>query len=252
MVLKKSDKIIAIVGVIILIIAGIGIVYYASNEKETEENAVEEPTIMTYKVMYDEVSYQELSDTKQIRPKLLAPGTASEDFTITAQNLKSIEVTVTYNDKAGFFPLLQKLEIIKKLGADTLTVTLKDSEGTQIDTNGAKGDKKVIMPQTIGQPISTYTIEAESKDEADAILMGMYTDYSQSYTISLSLKTGFIGKIREMLGKHSVQIEVNYIVYDYYLEEVGTGGDDGNPPTDYQPNAPAALGIMVNAGMTRW
>jgi flagellar basal body-associated protein FliL len=49
--LTKSDKMIAIIGVVILIVAAVGIVYYYWTYEEPEEVEIE-PTMKTYKVTW--------------------------------------------------------------------------------------------------------------------------------------------------------------------------------------------------------
>jgi hypothetical protein len=230
MTLKKSDKIIAIIGVIILIVAAIGIYLYAGVE-EDEEIIIEEEK-MFFDIEFDETSMPIMPDNQDYSVK--ARSSYEGIFEISQQNLKSIDVFVEYSDnKVGFFP---RLGLIGIIGADTITITIYDSQDNEIGREKIKGSGNTTIPvKSQGSMISLEPIEAEDMLEAQTFLEERYIDYSETYTIHISLKTGLWGKIRELLGKDTFDLEITYSYYNYHLMEKIPGdesdGDDDLPPT---------------------
>ncbi len=234
MTLKKSDKIIAIIGVIILIVAAVGIYLYAGVEEKNEMPIEEEKTF--YEIQYDERSMAAMPDNQDysIKPKLFRSGTYEGVVEISQQNLKSVDVFIDYSDnKVGF---LWRLGILGFLGQDTITITIYDSQENELSIAQIKGYGNVTIPvKSDASMISMETIEADNLMEATSLLKERYIDYSETYIIFISLKTGLLGKFRELRGKDSFQLEVTYSYYDYYIVEKVPGDDsdgDGDlPPT---------------------
>lgn len=226
MSLKKSDKIIAIVGVIILIVAAVGIFLYTGEEEEEPTKPGEEKTI--FEVVYEEIPMSALPDNQEysIKPKII--GTASYEgvVEISEQNLKSVEIFVEYSDnKVGIFSMIGRLKFI---GADTLTISVYDSQETEVGRESIKGSGNVTIPIDVdGSMISLEPIEAEDITEARDILEERYVDYHETYIIHITLKTGLWGKIREILSRDNFVLEVTYTYYDYAVVEKIPGDDDG-------------------------
>ena len=235
MSLKKSDKIIAIIGVIILIVAAVGIYAYAGVEEEKETPKVVEEVF--YEIGYEERSMTAMPDNTvySIKPKILGAGTYQGMVEISQPNIKSIEINIEYSDnKAGFLP---RLGLIKRIGADTITVTIYDSQDNEIDGVKIKGSgNETLYIITDGDMISMETIEADDLMDAMSILEGRYIQYSETYTIHISLKTGLWGKIRELIGKDSFKLDITYSYYNYHLIEKVNGDDsDGDGDGDLPP-----------------
>lgn len=255
MSLKKSDKIIAVVGVIILICAGIGILLYATEE---DENGGKPP--VTEKTKTFDITYQESppmaaipdNTAYSIKPKLLNSRMRPYvgNVIITQKNLKSVTFFVRYNDNIkGFLGG----RLFPTIGADTLTVSIKDSEGNAIVTKSNKGSLRVNETLEVGSLISLEPIEAEDKLEAYDILEERYVDYEETYKITISLKTGFWGKIREILKTDTFKLEVTYTYYEYDLEGFGdyppNEPDDGMPPLG--SNVGTGIYAATNFGLTK-
>ena len=87
MALKKSDKIIAIVGVIILIVAAVGIFLYADLEEE-ETPKDDEGEMKIFEIHYDEVLMPAVPDNQDysIKAKLLRKGSYKGVVEINQQN----------------------------------------------------------------------------------------------------------------------------------------------------------------------
>lgn len=233
MALKKSDKIIAIIGVIILIVAAVGIFLYADLEEE-ETTPKDKGEMKIYEIQYDEIMMSAMPDNQDysIRAKLLGRGSYEGIVEISQENLDSVEIFVEYHDnKAG---LLWRFGRIRAIGADTITISVYDSMENEVGRESIKGDGNRTIPiKSGGSMISLEPIEAEDIMEANEILQERFIPNQETYTIHISLKTGLWGKIRELLGKDSFILDITYKYYEYYLEEMTSVDefDDEFPPT---------------------
>jgi hypothetical protein len=258
MSLKKSDKIIAIVGVIILIIAGIGIVLYSSSD---EENGM--PTNKNEdKMMYD-ITYK-ISDPMEaipdntafsIKSKLLNRGIKPYvgEVMISQMNLQSVNFYLKYNDNLKGL-LMGRL--FKGIGADTLTVNIKDSEGNVIvSKSSTKGSLKINETLEFSSMISLEPIEAKDITEAKDLLEERYVDNEESYKITVSLKTGIWGRLRELLKPDTFKLEITYTYYEYELELEDEYNDDSDEPDNDYPPMGSNIGFGVysatNFGLTK-
>ena len=236
--LKKNDKIIAIVGVIILIVAAIGIIIYTpQDEEKTIEPTEEEKTIFNIKVDEREESITKTFtfNNKSLLQRLFLKmkSSLSEDlFTIDRENIKDIEFKVFYEDsKRGF--LLKGL-----VGNDKLDVTIIDPDGTEkaIERITGSGNDTVEFGP-IATMIDISPIEANSTSEADDELesriaetmsdwdgetFSIYAEHKVAETFRLLLR------LRERLDTDSFDVEITYTYYDYSLEESTTEYDGDN------------------------
>jgi hypothetical protein len=231
MTLKKSDKLIAIIGVIILIVAGIGIVLYAGNDNEKGVPPLEEEKqIKTFEVNYSEVSLSIDPDNTDysIKPKLFGQSTYLGNIVLEEQNLKSLDIMVEYHDNfCGF--LFGR--ILRSIGADALTIKVYNNK-EEIAKGSIKGDGIVEFPSiSIGSLIPVLTVEATDLNEAIAKLEEQYIDYNISYNIQITLKTGLWKKFLELLGKDNFDLTVNYTQFVYDIKNPEDDGGDINPPT---------------------
>ena len=240
MSLKKSDKIIALIGVAIIIIAAVGIFFYVESEEDVDREPFENgDEKKTFKIVYDLMPMSTDPDNTnyQIKPKLRLASWVGH-VSISQQNIKSITVLVNYDDKAGIFRILGRLKFI---GKDTLSITVTDSQGNVIGSGSIPGDGMVNITGEIGSMIALDEIEAEDIIEARELLEERYFDYEETYTISITLKTGIWGKFRELLGKHSFGLRVSYDYYDYMpVEVIKDENPPEIPPTGVKPSVPGA------------
>jgi hypothetical protein len=238
MVLKKSDKIIAVVGVIILIVAAVGIFFYYEREDDGGIGTKDGEGLKTFYVKPPmESTFPETPDNKDttIKPKLLNPRIQPYvgKVEITKQNLKSVTFYVEYADTVrGFLGG----RLLPNIGADTLTITVKDKDGKVVDkTKTIPGSGNATISVTdISSPISLKSIEAENTQDAYDLLEEEFITYEESYTITISLNTGLWGRFREILGKDTFTLKITSTCYEYELEPEepkNPGDDDDNPPT---------------------
>jgi hypothetical protein len=255
MSLKKSDKIIALVGVVILIIAGIGIVLYSSSDDADGVPPLDNEDTMTFDISYMESASMPATPDNtaySIKSKLLNRGISPYvgNVVISHQNLKSIKFYLKYNDDVRGF-LFGKL--LTSIGADTLTVSIKDSEDNVIVSASGKG--YLIVNETIefNSMISLESIVAKDMTEAKSMLEERYIDNEESYTIKVSLKTGLWGRFRELLKPDMFMLEISYTYYEYSIEGI-ENGDTDEPDNNYPPlSSNMGLGVYsaTNFALTK-
>jgi hypothetical protein len=261
MTLKKSDKIIAIVGVVILIIAGIGIFLYVSPEKEDDDdNGKPLDEMFMYEVKTDEVTNGMGEESFSFRKGLLLITkdtlSNSEFVSFPVDNLKSVEFNISYNDNrvGGIGGIL--FSRIFTLGKDKLDVTITDPDGgTQ--TVRVDGNEKIIF-DGINPKINIGSIDALTESKALDLLEDEYESKwkDQTFSIDAELKVGFVEifrpflRLMERLRGDSFTVEITYTYYDYDLEEVSEPGEE-EPPTGMDPSG-GYLGKMVSMGQGRW
>jgi len=175
MTLRKSDKIIAIVGIIILIIAGIGIFVYMDTEDDNGDQNGDTDKMKYYQVE-SKMTFSSLPDKSEskIKIKLLGGADFSFKHEIIDENVINISVTVRYTDENP--GLLGRF-----LGQDTLTINVVDSDGNKVGSGTQTGSGKIEFD--IDGPAMEIQgpIEAESYEEANQILKEMYEPFSETY-----------------------------------------------------------------------
>jgi len=246
--LKKSDKIIAIVAVIILIVAAIGVILYVPSEDEVKPT-VEEKETYIYDVECRVLNTTATPDKTQfiVKDKLDNSGNYVGNVEIPKKNLKSVEFKFSYTDKNrglfGFGFLGKKI-----FGTDTLKINIKDSEKNKVGGGQIKGSGNAKITTEENGAMHFDSIEAESEREAEQQLkenLTMYDSEMETYTIAVSLdiKEGFFlkffGWLREKLfGNDQFKLTITYYYYDYYLgepeETEGGGGTTTGTNTQVQ------------------
>ena len=228
MTLRKSDKIIAVIGIIILIIAGIGIFVYMDTDDDNGDQNGDSNKMKFYPVE-SKITTHPLPDKSQtkIKIKFLKGTDFSFKHEIMDQNVINISVTVSYTDQN---PGL--LGRFLNLGKDTLTINVVDSEGNNVGSGNKQGSGRIEF-DIDGPAVKIQgPIEAESKEMAEQMLMARYESFSETYTFKVNVKGGFFGILRErFLGKDSFTLMVSYCTYKYTIEEP-MDDDGGNPNTE--------------------
>lgn len=229
MALRKSDQIIAIVGVIILIVAGVGIFLYMDTEDGNGNGNGSSDKMKSYPIV-SKMTTTSLLDKSQSKIKLKVRGGAVFSYKgeITGEsNLKNISVTLRYTDENPGI-----LGRLTKIGADTITISVVNSEKEKVGGGTKKGSGKITFD--ISGPATEIKgpIEAESYEEAEQMLKDMYTTTTETYTFKINVDGGLIGALRErLLGKDSFKLTVSYCTYSYTLGEP-MDDDGGNPNTE--------------------
>ncbi len=123
--LKKSDKIIALVAVVILIIAAIGVILYTDIEPEVELPIKE---MFLYNVTVETNSGSLRLDNTDYSMTNKKPYTGT--FEVTSDNLESIDIYIEYEDNDRGF-----LKILKNSRKNTITVTVYDETENEVMFN---------------------------------------------------------------------------------------------------------------------
>jgi len=243
--LKKSDKMIAGIAVVVLIIAAIGIIYYSESEDEVPDNGDDKDKMILFNVIDDVKDGCVVpEDTNyKVKDKLLnlgGDGGYHGEVDIAQQNLKSVQFKFDYTDtKSG--------KILKSLGRDTLTVKISDSNGEVIDKQTITGSgNKTIEVNSITPMISLAQIEAETEAEAEERLEERYSDFPMNTTfkIDVTLKIGEIRLLKriveKLFGNDAFELEITYDYYHYGVEEVEEDDEDKKTNLNEQVIKPTA------------
>lgn len=230
--LKKNDKIILLVGVVILIIAGAGIALY--NVDETDGSELGED------LEYDIYSYNWIKNTgdKAVYDgQFVNKNEPFEDtFTIQAPSnsvLTRVELTLNWEDDVTY-------GLLTKKGLDTLTleVTLDGkTEGGPYDGSGNDSFSFNINNMPDSDSVKEKS-QAAAEDIIDDQISGMNTE---TFDITASVETGervwrLLKFIRDKGNDFELLAEYTYYTYELQLPEDSddndddtkeTGGDDG-------------------------
>ena len=214
MSLKKSDKIIALIGVLIIVVAGIAIVYFAINQKKSEPTG---QTTTTYNVVWTQ-------DNGEMKlPDLnVEKGTPfTKTFNVIADDhpgsvLTSVVVKVDWTDDVTqgilgrWFP--------KRIrGEDTLTVKITH-EGGKTNTHEETGSGSENLTYSINSIPQTEEVEAMNADEALQNFIGNHSDMNTAdfnIEATVEIGEGFLKKNKDDGNKFSL-----YITYTYYYPEI--------------------------------
>ena len=206
--LKRSDKIIAIAGVIIIIIAAVGIfAYYSMPEEEKDE----EPKVKTFDIMWT----KEQGDDRQM--ECYAGKTYSETITIDAPSrsvLTSVEFKLSWEDD-NTYGLIPK-------GLDTLTaeISLMGGESKE-DSSTGSGNFTFLF--SVNDIPAIDSVEAEDIFEAENTIGDTFSDKDKaSFNIDVTVVTG--EKLRRPLKYlrdkgNDFDIKISYTYYRYNVEE---------------------------------
>jgi hypothetical protein len=225
MTLKKSDKIIAIIGVIILIVALFGILLYAGSEEQTQETGTPK------KVSYT-VEWIPSSDTISKDGYAGRKGDYTEPFTIEVIKpgsvITSIDVNITWTDTKTY-------GIIIKRGFDTLKADITLVGGETL-THTATGSGNETLTFTINEAPSDGVIEdVEDIFAAEQKIINENADKNTaSFDTLIKVTTGEKFGIRPLkLLRYIADKGENFhleITYYYVYPEVIEVGDN-NPNT---------------------
>jgi len=225
--LKKTDKMIAIVGVVILIVAAIGIVLYTSIDKDDNDIV---PKDDVFHVTWTEY-------TVEMPIEGYAGKVYSEPFTITGvpdgSILTGVDVQITWEDDNVY-------GIIIKKGYDTLTAEIGLAGGeAQIDVSQGSGNKTLLF--TINDQPYDETIDAEDFSEADQIVYDMTQGKNDaSFDVTITVQTG--EKLRRPLKYlkdkgNGFELHISYTYYTPLVEQEQEPSNNDNDEDDTVNNS---------------
>jgi hypothetical protein len=227
--LKKNDKLILIVGVVILIVAAIGIAFYTSADVDDVDIFTESD-----KKIFD-ITWNEVTTDKPVINGV-AKKSYSESEPISAPDgsiLTKVEFQLTWEDDytSGF--LLNK-------GEDTLTAKIGKS-GAEPEMKTSIKEGTITFPFNVNDRPSDYYVEAENANEAKKIVDESFPNENEaSFDVTVDVQTG--EKLRPRLIKilryfqdkgNSFDLNITYTYYVFNIEgpEEDENGDDDVPPT---------------------
>jgi hypothetical protein len=243
--LKKSDKIIAVIGVIILIVAAVGIIIYYEGEDKEDEVKEPEKELFDYRVVYDELSSQVTPDntnfvaSEKILKRIFGDGSYMGNIEVAADTLKKLEVVVEYTDNNRGPFNLGRIGL-RLFGSDTLYVNLLDADGNEIAKGNIAGSGNVTLETSEMSPINIGIITAENEQDARDMLeenlseMGDSDGMTMTYQIKVSLDEKELVFLRpiawllEQLRKDTFDMTVTQYYYDYSVEKIGDNDYDDN------------------------
>jgi len=222
MMLAKNDKIIIIAGVVVLLIAAIGIAMYTSPSVDEDDHITSE-----------EKGYAVTWDTKTSTFKsseILTIGKNepySESYEIDKDNIVSVTVEIEWEDD-------KTTGIFTKRGLDTLTVDVTCDGKTQSDESKGNGTITFEFANINSIP-SEDVIEAEDFEEAEQKIKDEYylSDY-QTIDLDVSVSIGEI-RLLKRAGDTGNDIELT-ITYEYFepslMQDDHDDHDDENDDDD--------------------
>ena len=223
--LRKSDKLIAIVGVIILIVAGVGIALYTS---APETKSIVEPKEMLYYPVFT-AEYGEMT-ISEYAGKIYSD-TITIDGVPSGGILTSVDFHITWQDD-------KTIGLIIKRGYDTLTADISYMGETKTHSDSGSGNETLSF--SINSVPFVDSIEAEDEMEARDLLYQMVSGKSEAtFDISVVVKTGEpLRRPLKYLGDKGNAFEIK-VTYNYYrvdleVEETGDDNDDDTVSNSYQ------------------
>lgn len=218
--LKKSDKMIAIAAVVVLVIAAIGIVFYTETGDGGKKLELGKEKYYTYDVIYNIRESSATPDNTEyvVKDKMLGADIVyNGTIEISNRHVKKVTFKVDYKDN-------HRGLLLKNLGADTLTVTISGSNmGEQTETISGEGNVTLFSNEK--SALKLVSIEAKDDFEARAKLGENLSldSMMETYTITVSVKNGErlifrpINWLLEKLGKDSFTVDITYEYYEYSL-----------------------------------
>ncbi len=236
--LKKNDKLIIIIAVAVVIVAGIGIAAY--NPPDDDENGtggLDNSETLTYLVDWEEKtgSLSTISD-------FVSKNSAYEGSeTITKGNVKSVTFNLSWTDDLTF---------LGRFGFDTLYLEVTTSDGMVYEDSGTSGVVELVIDYN--DLYLPSEIEAENDIDGEQQLN---EDETKTFDVKVVIQVGEKRIIRKLREKgNDFELTITYEYYDASLAEGDTKptGQDNEDPDDPEEEQPAYLAMLVQAGLNRW
>jgi len=227
--LKKNDKLILIVGVVILIVAAIAIAFYTSADVD-DIDIFTESDKKTFDITWDEKT----TDMSTIHG--VAEKSYSESEYISAPDgsiLTKVEFQLTWEDDYTTGILINK-------GEDTLTAKIGKPGADPEKKSSTKQGNMTFSFNVNDRPSDNY-VEAEDADEAKEIVDEWFPNENKaSFDVTVNVQTGerfglrLLKNIRRLQDKgDDFDLKITYTYYVFNIEEPEDAGDDDDdvPPS---------------------
>lgn len=213
MSLKKNDKIVAILGVAILVIAGIAIFLYPQDDTIGKPT---EPVKKSFEVIWEQKTETTSYDTEYVT--MGEPYSKSFTFGKNSGVLTSVSIRIEWEDDNTY-------GILKKHGQDTLTLNIGLAGGAVQNYEGTGSGNETLSFSSINVKPTVNTIEAENRDEADIELMNITrgkgsAEFNVEGTIVVGEGFKIFQPIRSLLNKDSGNDFSLYVTYTYWYPEI--------------------------------
>lgn len=252
--LKKNDKIIIIVAIVILVIAGAGVAMYQS--PQPEEKPFSGMSQKSYNVTWT-VSNGSLTTISEYANKNAQyEGTTR----IPEGNIKSITFNMSWTD--------DRMTLLKRMGLDTLTleVTTPDGMTEAQSSKSARITGEGTITFTVNTSIIPPNQPIEAQDEIEAQTKLMTNPYyDDSWTdkdifINVSVKIGEIRLLKKIRDKgNDFDLEITYQYYKGMLNldtTKNTGGESTSPdenwPEETTEPEPPYISMIISTGCGRF
>jgi hypothetical protein len=252
--LKKNDKIIIIVAILVLVLAGVGIAMYQSPQTTTDLSS-----LITSEKNYNVIWTVRNGSLNTISDFAGKKAPYQGTVMISDENVKSITFYLSWTD--------DRMTFMKRMGLDSLTleVTMPDGVYSFMETNKSApltGEGTISYTILNGIIPPETPIKAVDEKEAQAQLKDIpYYDDSwtdKDISINVSVDIGEIRLLKKMRDKgNNFELEITYEYYDGSLEEdinKDTGGDNDTPPDDpwNEQVIPPYISMIINTGCGRY
>ena len=241
MILKRSDKLIAIIGVIILIVAGIGIFVYISGEDDSDvdDDNVNENTFLVEWIQEERsLSLSGYSGRDTTYSETITSSVFKEPVSV----LLNVELRVVWEDSQVSGRFLSRLGPFK-VGQDSLSAEFTyDGETKMIPKHSNSGNKSEIF--TIYDKPADQLLEDVDYNEAIQMITQDYMDMdSASIDVTVMvdpgekiLTFGFFSIIRWLRDKgETFDLEITY-TYCYPVINPVNDDNEEEPPTELNPS----------------
>jgi hypothetical protein len=251
--LKKNDKIIVIVAVVILAIAGVGVAMYQSPKTSSVL-----PSTITGEKNYDVIWTIRNGSLNTISEFAGKKSQYEGTVLIPEGNVKCITFNLSWTD--------DHMTIMKRRGLDSLTLEVTTPDGrTFMETSTSApitGEGTITHTVSTGIIPPVSLIKADDEKNAQAKLKGK-PYYDDSWTdkdiyINVSVQIGEIRILKQMRDKgNDFELKITYQYYDGALKEdttKNTGGDSNTPPEDpwAEQETPPYISMIINTGCGRY
>lgn len=181
--LKKTDKLIAIIGIIILVVAAVAILFYIETDDNGNGNG-DNDVMDSYTV-----NWMEESNTMEINGYAGKSGAYTDPISISVESgcvLTSVDFIITWRDDYTHGSLLNK-------GEDTLNAEIS-LEGGEAQTHNSKGGANASIGdgfQIFDKPMDEIIEDVEDISEVEEIIKGKYvTMNSANFDVNVRVNKG--------------------------------------------------------------
>ncbi len=249
--LRRNDKIIIIVGVVVLLAAGIGVALYSSPNVQTPvQNS---STLTSYTV-----KWQEKTGSLPSVTEFASKGTPySVNVKIDQTNLKSISFRLTWVDNKA---------LLKRFGLDTLALdittpmntTFSGSERSQKKTKAGDFTVNISVastPPTVKSVPGNTSSEASQRLKAELQKADQWASKDINATVTVTVGEHFPLRFRDK--GNSFTLDVDYTYYAFTLGNTTSTSDDDIPgdfpPTDSNDSwTPPYMSMIIGTGCGRY